>query len=237
MNSNSLHETNEQLIGQADQLYAGRRDIANISKSIELLRNGESDCYEIAWRLGRALFFAGQESQPGEVARRFHSEGVEAGRKAAKARSDRVEGHFWLGVNLALLARFEPPSKGAAHALQAKRELLRAIANDAAYNAAGPLRVLARLQHKLPRLLGGGVPKARANFERALGIAPANTVTRIYFAELLLDVGETTRARSELEQVLNVPFDPAWAFETERDQRLAKEMLKKLSHDFKVSGQ
>ena len=236
MNNNSLQEITEQLIGQADQLYAGRGDIANISKSIELLGNAGSDCYEITWRLGRALFFAGQESKRGEVARGFHAEGAEAGRRAAKARSDRVEGHFWLGVNLALLSRFEPPSKAAAHALQAKRELLRAIAIDAAYHAAGPLRVLARLQHKLPRLLGGGVPKARANFERAICIAPANTVTRIYFAELLSDVGEATRARSELEQVLTVPFDPAWAFETERDQRLAKEMIEKLSEDSKVGG-
>lgn len=229
MNNNSLQEINERLIGQADQLYAGRGDVANISKSIELLRNVESDCYEIAWRLGRALFFAGQESQRGEVARRLHAEGVEAGRRAAKARSDRVEGHFWLGVNLALLARFEPPTKAAARVLQAKQVLLRAIAIDAAYHAAGPLRVLARLQHQLPRLLGGGVAKARVNFERAIGIAPANTVTRIYFAELLIAVGETTRARAELEQILTVPFNPDWAFEIERDQRVAKEMIKKLS--------
>jgi predicted Zn-dependent protease len=85
--------------------------------------------------------------------------------------------------------------------------------------------VLARLQHQLPRLLGGGVTEACANFERAVRIAPENTVTRIYFAQLLLGLGEKTRARSELEHVLNAPYDHDWAFEINRDQRLAKKML------------
>jgi hypothetical protein len=139
-----------------------------------------------------------------------------------------VEGHFWLGVNLALLARLELPTKAVAQILEAKRALLRAIAIDASYHAAGSLRVLARLQHHLPRVLGGGVAQARANFERAIDIAPANTVTRIYFAELLLKIGEIDRARSELEVVLAAPPDPDWAFEIQRDQRLAEEMMKKL---------
>ncbi len=35
-------------------------------------------------------------------------------------------------------------------------------------------------------------------------------------------------AREELEFVLNVLADPVWAFEIERDKRIAKEMLAKL---------
>jgi len=75
--------------------------------------------------------------------------------------------------------------------------------------------VLARLQHKLPRWLGGGVGKARENFEQAIRLAPANTVTRIFFADLCLEVGEVSRARDELEQIMNGPFDSDWAFEIE----------------------
>ena len=221
MHSSSL----QQIVAEADQLYAGRQHIANVSKNVELLSQEEADCFEIAWRLSRAHFFLGQESPDPKVAQSFHAAGVDAGRRAAKFRSDSVEGHFWLGVNLALLARLEPPLKAVAQVLQSKAALQRAIMIDAAYHAAGPLRVLARLQYQLPRLLGGGVTAARANFERAITIAPANTVTRIYFAELLLGVGETSRARSELEHVLNAPLDPDWAFEIERDRRLAHERL------------
>jgi cytochrome c-type biogenesis protein CcmH/NrfG len=75
--------------------------------------------------------------------------------------------------------------------------------------------------------LGGGTSRARAHFEEAIRLAPSNTVTRIYFAELLLERGDTQRARAELEALLALPFDPAWSFEIKRDRERAREMLKK----------
>ncbi len=81
----------------------------------------------------------------------------------------------------------------------------------------------------MPRLLGGGLARAAANFERAISIAPNNTVTRIYFAELLFEMGAVARARAELEVVLGVPLDPDWAFEIKRDRVLAREWLRKLN--------
>jgi uncharacterized membrane-anchored protein len=138
---------------------------------------------------------------------------------------ERVEGHFWLGVNLALLAQVENPLKALPHALHARRSLTRAARLDSAYHAAGPLRVLARLQHKLPRLLGGGIKSARSNFERAIKIAPANTVTRLYFAEMFSEIGDTARAREQLQAILNAPPDPEWSFESARDRKIACKML------------
>jgi hypothetical protein len=216
------------IVAQADELYAARADVAKVEESIELLRAAGLARFEIAWRLSRALFFFAQEMQAPSEARKLHAEGVKAGRLAAQARSDRVEGHFWLGVNLALLAQLDSAPKALVPALQASSSLQRAIDINSAYHAAGPLRVLARLQHKLPRLLGGGAARARENFERAIAIAPANTVTRIYFAQLLLQIGAVDRARSELNIVLSAPLDPDWAFEIKRDQRLARELMKKL---------
>ena len=119
MHNNSL----QQIISEADQLYSGRQDLTSVSKSVELLRHEEADCFEIAWRLSRALFFSGQESRYPKGARSFHADGVKAGRLAEKLRPDRVEGQFWLGVNLALLARLEPPGKAIAKVLHAKAAL------------------------------------------------------------------------------------------------------------------
>lgn len=223
-----INNSQTEVIEQADRYYAGRGDIAKVRKSVELLRPAE-DCFEIAWRLARALFFLGQEAHQPDLARSLHTEGVQAGQRGLAHQSDRVEGHFWLGVNLALLAQLEPRMRAAIHALQAKRALRRAIEIDPAYHAAGPLRVLARLQHKLPRLLGGGNIRAHHNFERAISIAPTNTVTRIFFAELLQETGAVDRALLELQAVLTAPRDPDWAFEIARDQRLAEELMKKLA--------
>lgn len=216
-----------EIIRRADALYDGRGELENVRASVELLERDESaNDYETAWRLGRALFFLGQETQGKKESRAYHTRGTLASERATVLQPSRVEGHFWLGVNLALLARLENPFKALRHALRARRFLLRAVRLDSSYHAAGPLRVLARLQHKLPGVLGGGKTRARANFERAISLAPANTVTRLYFAEMLLEMGDTTRARSELESILKMPIDPAWAFESARDRERAREMLK-----------
>jgi predicted Zn-dependent protease len=217
----------EELTRRADALYDERGRAGNVRVSLLLLEEAAGE-YEAAWRMGRALFFLGQEAEQREETRAHHTRGALISERAARLAPRRVKGHFWLGVNLALLAQIDRPLKALAHALRARRALVRASQLDAAYHAAGPLRVLARLQHKLPRLAGGGIKRARANFERAVKLAPTNTVTRLYFAEMLLETGDTERARIELETLLNAPHDPSWAFEAARDRKLAQRMLDEL---------
>jgi tetratricopeptide (TPR) repeat protein len=220
----------EELRVLTDALYAARDRRENVRASLDLLRAADAPHdYEVAWRLGRALFFLGQEAQDKSDARAYHTRGAQASARAARLQPERVEGHFWLGVNLALLARLENPFHALHHALRARRELERAVRIDPAHHAAGPLRVLGRLQHKLPRFIGGGTTRARASFERAIEIAPANTVTRLYFAEMLLETGDADQARIQLEAILNMADDPAWAFEIKRDRRVARDMLKKIA--------
>lgn len=215
---------------RADALYAARAEQPNVRLSAELLDDAlaqEFD-YELAWRLGRALFFLGQEAKDKAEARAFHARAVRVCERAARSEPSRVEGHFWLGVNKALLAALEKPLNALRYALSARRSLRRAVILDSGYHAAGPLRVLARLEAKLPGWLGGGHARARANFEQAIAIAPANTVTRLYFAEMLRDAGDTAQARRQLAALLEAPLDAAWAFETARDRRIAQAMLKNL---------
>lgn len=232
-----MNHTLSELIARADALYAAREDLENVRESVKLLQAAPaSDAYEANWRLGRALFLLGQEADEHAQARAYHAQATQFSQRAALAEPSRVEGHFWLGVNLALLAQIEKPLNALRHALQAKRALRRAVRLNPAYHAAGPLRVLARLEHKLPRLFGGSPARSRAHFEEAARLSPSNTVTRIYFAELLLDSGDTPHARAQLEAVINAPLDPDWKFETKRDQRLAQEMLISLDRQRGVGG-
>lgn len=222
-----MSKTSEEILAIADRLYDGREGHDSVRRSLELLREVTGD-YGALWRLSRAHFFLGQEARDKVEARSHHLAGIEAGRSAVRAFAGDVEGYFWLGVNLALLAQLEKPLGALRAAQGARRELKRAVKIDAAYHAAGPLRVLARLESRLPGILGGGRSRARAHFEEALRLAPSNTVTRIYFAELLVACGDTVRARAELEALLAIPFDPAWAFEIKRDRERAGDMLKRL---------
>jgi tetratricopeptide (TPR) repeat protein len=218
----------EEIIRHADALYAARAELEAVRASVELLHAAAApDDYEAAWRLGRALFFLGQEARHQRDARTYHARGARASARAVRIEPERVEGHFWLGVNLALSARLANIFRALHLALRARRELERAVRLDPAYHAAGPLRVLATLQYKLPRWLGGGTQRARANFERAIEIAPSNTVTRLYFAQMLMETGAIAQACTHLEAILNIRDDPAWAFEIKRDRCVAREMLKK----------
>ncbi|MGH9968033.1 MAG: TRAP transporter TatT component family protein [Pyrinomonadaceae bacterium] len=216
---------------QVDELYSQRHRIENVRASVAILESEASrgNDYEIQWRLGRALFFLGQEVGHKESSHSYHSQGIVRCEQAVKADPAKVEGHFWLGVNLALLAGCEARLVAIRHALRARRELQQAIEIDATYHAAGPLRVLARLQQKMPRWLGRGFASARTNYEKAISLAPANTVTRVYFAELLIELGEQDLARAQLEFVLGAADDSDWSFEIERDRRIAKEMLSRFA--------
>lgn len=221
-----MKQSLEEIMLRTDALYDAREELENVRASVRLLQ--EADCageYEALWRLGRALFFLGQEEESSVEMRSIHARAVAVCEHAALGEPARVEGHFWLGVNLALLARLENPLNAIRHALKAKRSLTRAVRLDAAYHGAGPLRVLARLQNKLPRIIGGGHARARVNFERAIQLAPANTVTHLYFAEMLLELGERERARAELEALLNASPDARWAFESARDRQIARTLL------------
>jgi tetratricopeptide (TPR) repeat protein len=218
------------IIRQADELYADRHRIENVRASVAILESSDRNEYEILWRLGRALFFLGQEALDRNSAFSNYCEGVVASEKAVAITPARVEGHFWWAVNLALAAQIRRRLFGIGRARRAIRELREAVQIDSSYHGAGPLRVLARLQHKLPRLLGGGVGSARTNYKAAVNLAPENTVTRIYFAELLLELGEQDLAGEQLEFVLKVPTNPGWAFETERDKQIAREMRAKLQN-------
>ena len=163
-----------------------------------------------------------------KASRDFFSKGILVCEEAVAENPFGVEAQFWLGVNLALCAETKWPFAAVQYCLRAKRAMHRAIRLDPSYHAAGPLRVLARLEHRLPKYLWGGTARSRAHYEQALSLAPDNSVTRVYFAELLMELGEKDLARSQLEQILAGPNDPAWNFEIQRDRRTAQDILKRL---------
>jgi tetratricopeptide (TPR) repeat protein len=141
---------------------------------------------------------------------------------------DRVEGRFWLGVNLSIAAQELGRLKAMRAILEAKAELKKAEKIAPAYHGAGPLRVLGRIYHKAPWFVGGSNKRSRQYYDRALEIAPSNSVTLIYAAELALDMKEHERAVSLLEKIISSPIDPEWEHENLRDRRLAENLLDRL---------
>lgn len=217
------------VVGRADELYRQRAEPGAVRESVMVLSgaHGGIDRYEVQWRLARALFFLGQQAGSRDSSRQLYAAGIGAGERAVALNDDRVEGHFWIGVNLALLAETSGV-RGARALHRARLELKRAIKIDERYHGAGPLRVLGRLDHKAPRILGGNRKRSRELLDRALAIAPSNSVTLTYAAELAIDNGERVRASDLLRQVIDSPTDGEWEFENNRDCALARSLLERL---------
>lgn len=219
------------VVGRADDLYRQRARPGNVRESVMVLSGarGGNERYEVQWRLARALFFLGQEADSRGAKRQLHAAGVNAGERAIGLSPERVEGHFWVGVNLAMFAESNGGWRGVRALMWARSELKLAVKVNESYHDAGPLRVLGRIEHKAPKLLGGNRKRSRQCFDRALQIAPQNTVTLLYAAELAIDEGESDRAASLLEQVIQSPVGLEWEFENLRDRELARSLLSRIT--------
>jgi hypothetical protein len=221
-----MEQAIEDIAFKADELYDNRADLEKVRASVVRLYDAAAAVpFDLQWRLSRAHFFLGQESKDDAERCQQHRAGAVAGRKAVGAEPAKVEGQFWLGVNLALEAALVTPWRAVALALHAKRSLQRAIELDSTYHGAGPHRVLARLCSRMPEVLGGGAKRARRHFETAIEIDPVNTVTRIYFAEFLRGLGQLEAARTHLQSVIDAPADERWSFEQARDRTIAASLL------------
>ena len=219
------------VVGRADELYHHRADPGAVRESVMVLSgaHGGADRYEVQWRLARALFFLGQQAGSRDSSRHLYAAGISAGERAVALNDDRVEGHFWVGVNLALFAETNGGIRGLRALNRARLELKRAIKIDERYHGAGPLRVLGRLDHKAPRILGGNRKRSRELLDRALAIAPSNSVTLTYAAELSIENGERVRAADLLRQVIESPIAAEWEFETNRDCEIARSLLERIT--------
>ena len=216
-------------VSRADELYEQRARPEAVRESVMVLSGarGGANLYEVQWRLARAMFFLGQQAESAPEKLQLHSSAMDAGARAVALNPERVEGHFWAGVNLALYAESARAPRGIRAVLRARSELKRAVEIAEDYHGAGPLRVLARLEHRAPRLLGGNRQRSRAYFDRAMAIA-RNKVTLLYAAELALDEGEQEHAAGLLEEIIASPSEPGWEFENSRDRETARSLLERI---------
>ncbi|HKQ04837.1 MAG TPA: TRAP transporter TatT component family protein [Blastocatellia bacterium] len=219
------------VIGRADELYRKRAQPGAVRESVMILSGarGGNERYEVQWRLARSLFFLGQEAPEPASQSQLYAAGIGAGERAITLNPERVEGHFWVGVNLALFAESHGGLRGLRALRWARAELKMAARVNEAYHDAGPLRVLARLSHRTPRWLGGSLRKSEKYYDRALEIAPHNSVTLLYAAELALEKKQPERAQLLLEVLLSLPNDADWEYENRRDRDTARRLLKRMA--------
>jgi tetratricopeptide (TPR) repeat protein len=222
-------------IEHLDQLWRLRHQPDAIHELETLARAdlGESATsdYALLWRAARAFHFRAMQcddtegNQNNKSAAQYFSQGAAAARAAMEKDKTGIEGCFWRGVNEIEAARHTSTLAALAALKKATALIERAGNIDETYHFAGPLRVMGRIVHRRPLLLGGSANVAIDYFRRALQICPENSTTQIYLAEALLTEQQKPEARRILNEIISAPDDKNWLWEQARDRKLAEQLL------------
>ena len=211
-----------------DALYAERHLPANV-RALEtaLAAHLRPDDYGWNWRAARLDHFRAMQLQDDNpaAARALFAHGAERAQVAQALQGDRVEGAFWAPTCALEAARLGGKLAAAAILGRAQKQLDRAARLDEAYHYAGPLRVLGRVTHLKPMLLGGSLDRALAFYERALQLAPGHSTTLLYYADALLDDNQPAQARRVLNGLVAAEPSPNWVWESARDRETARHWI------------
>jgi tetratricopeptide (TPR) repeat protein len=218
-------------IAEADQLYAGRADLAKVRQGVLVLRQGQAEDqanYELAWRLAKFNYYLGAHSPQSAERDKAFVDGIQAGELAVKVQDGKPEGHFWLGANYGGTAKnrtFPSPSDFDS----IKREMEAVIKLDEGYQTGSAYMALGQLYREAPRLLGGDTQKAIDYLEKGLRFGPTNSLLRAHLAEAYAQAQRNDDARKQIESLL--AMKPAPGFEPEYEESVA--LVRKLQEKMK----
>ena len=191
-----------------------------------LLATAGADRALVLARLGRTCFVLGQLA-PEPQAMGYYQQGQSYAETLIREEPNRVEGHYWLAMNLCGQADVGGKLLGRKLLPRILEELQRAVALDAAYDQAGAHRVLGRIYYEAPGwpLSVGDMQKSRQHLQAAVRLAPATSTNHLYLAQTLLRLNEPSLARQELEQVLKSTRGAVKPQDLEEDRQEARRLL------------
>lgn len=213
-----------------DALYADRANPASAGRAAEIWTAELAEqpkSFEAAWKLARICYWLGGHA-PESQRRTFLNRGVDAGRKAAGTEPLRPEGHFWTAANMGALAESFGLTAGLKYRGPIKSELEVVLRLDPAFMSGSANRALGRWYFKVPHLFGGSNKRAEEHLRAALTYDERSTITHFFLAELLIDEHRKDEARSELQQVIDAPFNPEWVPEDQDYKRRALVLVQTL---------
>jgi tetratricopeptide (TPR) repeat protein len=213
-----------------DRLYADREhmesalDAASVWES--RLKTNPKD-FESAWKLARSCYWLG--GHVAEDGRRAQYErGIEAGRQASVMQANRPEGYFWMAANMGAMAESFGLRAGIKYRGPVKAALEKVLMLDPDFQQGSADRALGRWYLKVPRLFGGSKDKSVEHLKQSLTYDPASTASHYFLAETYLEMDRKSEARQEVQKVLDLPVNPAWAPEDREFKQKAKALLDRL---------
>ncbi len=217
-------------LAQADRHYAGRADLAEVRTAQQLLTEAVAvnpENFDAWWRLARCDWWLGDHVPKAERAAWFEK-GQVAAEQAIRLRPDRVEGHYWQGVNLGRLGE----ERGIFNSLFMVDPIAKAMEATLEIDPqhAKALYVLSALYRKAPGwpLSRGDMQKSLAYARQAVENGPEFVITHVGLAETLMALNQKEEAKRELELALELPGPADEQPETAEDKKTAEDLLSKL---------
>jgi tetratricopeptide (TPR) repeat protein len=209
-------------ISEADQLYAGRADLAKVRQGIVSLRQAQAEDqgnYELAWRLAKFNYYLGAHTPNSTERDKAFSDGVAAGQQAVKLQDGKPDGHFWLGANYGGKAQNSMLS-GLSGIDDIKNEMEAVLKIDEGYQSGSAYMVLGQVYLQAPRMLGGDTQKAIEYLEKGLRFGPDNALLRAHLATAYVEANRNGDARKQVDALR--AMKPTPGYEPEQDEALAE---------------
>jgi tetratricopeptide (TPR) repeat protein len=194
-----------------------------------LLSTGGAPRALVLAHLGHTCFVLGQ-LVPESQGMGYYQKGQSYAETLIRGEPNRVEGHYWLAMNLCGQADVGGKLLGRRLLPSILEELQRAIALDETYDQAGAHRVLGRIYFEAPGwpLSVGDLAKSRQHLQAAVRLAPATSTNHLYLAQTLSRLQEASLARQELEQVLKSTRGAVKPQDLEEDRQEARRLLSEI---------
>jgi tetratricopeptide (TPR) repeat protein len=220
-------------IAEAEKLYEGREDMTKARVAVAALRQARTadfGNYEAAWKLSRAAFYVGDNTDSDSERDDMFREGMEAGKGAVQLQPQKPDGHFWLGANyggtaahstLANLSSFQ----------DIKNEMEAVLKIDESYQGYSVYIGLGRLYLQAPKVLGGDTGKAIEYLEKGVKFNPNNTPMRFYLAEAYEEANRYADAKKQIETLMAITPDPKYVAEHKATVDKAKKLLEKIESE------
>jgi len=191
-----------------------------------LLSTGGAPRALVLAHLGHACFVLGQFA-PKSQSMGYYGKGQSYAETLIREEPNRVEGHYWLAMNLCGQADDGGKLLGRKLLPRILEELQRAVALDETYDQAGAHRVLGRIYYEAPGwpLSVGDNQKSLQHLKAAVRLAPATSTNHLYLAQTLLRLQDNPAAAEELAQVLKSSRAAVKPQDLEEDRQEARRLL------------
>lgn len=183
---------------------------------------GLESSYESLWRGARATGWLTDEFPDRRAA--YGERGVEYAEKAVALDGKRVEGQYYLGINLGQVARAKNGRSLVPKVLEAGKA---AMAADPKFDYGGPLRLVGALlaQAPEPPKSIGDLEEGLKVLKQAIDVAPGYPLNHLLYAQALLRDKNFDGAEREYNMVLNAPAVPQWASRVPKWKKEAEDGL------------